>query len=90
MIRDPFIEQGLSCPTILQYFHAVLIWCEGPFYKGITFYGTSLCFFDVGFTVNKEVDLKGPRVFFDNCWFYCTAKGTPVGFTSLLQSFLQI
>jgi len=48
MIRDPFIEQGLSCPTILQYFHAVLIWYDGLFNKGITFYGSSLSFFDVG------------------------------------------
>ncbi len=39
--------------------------------------------------LNKKLDLESPRFTFDNCWFYCTVKGTPVGFTSLLQSFLK-
>jgi hypothetical protein len=40
--------------------------------------------------LNKKLDLESPRFTFNNCWFYCTVKGTLVGFTSLLQSFQQI
>ncbi len=40
--------------------------------------------------LNKKLDLESPRFTFNNYWFYSTVKGTRVGFTSLLQSFLQI